>query len=209
MFCCPETNKEKGECKITDCLIGCCAKFLCWSTCLMSLLVFGMRLWIADIFWKSGLTKIDDWEKTVALFREEYKVPVLSPEVAAFFGTAVELSTPILLTLGLFTRLGALAMLAMVAVIEFTYLHFDEHVYWAFLLGTIFLYGPGKISLDHILVKKYCPLRKDGGMCSTSMGSCDSTESKESSVTEYQSCSMEAPAAASPKKKSKAKKKKK
>src|SRR4030065_2158685 len=66
-----------------------------------------IRVWVAKVFWDSGLTKIASWESTVALFTYEYHVPLLSPELAAFLGTAVELSTPVLWVLGLGTRFGA------------------------------------------------------------------------------------------------------
>lgn len=115
--------------------------------------VLGMRLWIADIFWKSGQTKIADWQGTIALFRDEYKVPVLPPEIAATLGTTVELAAPILVALGLGARFGAAGMLFMTAVIEFTYMHFDVHVIWALVLVLIILQGPGKASLDHLLRK--------------------------------------------------------
>lgn len=117
--------------------------------------VFAMRLWIADIFFKSGQTKLLDWEGTIGLFADEYKVPVLPPELAATLGTGVELVAPVLLAIGLGSRLAALALLAMTAVIEFTYMHFDVHVIWALILGLIILQGPGKLSVDYWLHKKF------------------------------------------------------
>lgn len=113
--------------------------------------VLGMRLWIADVFWKSGQTKIVDWQGTIALFRDEYKVPVLPPEIAATLGTAVELTAPILVAFGIGARFGAAGMLFMTAVIEFTYMHFDVHVIWALMLSLIILQGPGKASLDYFI----------------------------------------------------------
>lgn len=115
------------------------------------LLVFLIRIQIAQIFWYSGLTKISSMTATIYLFEYEYKVPFVSPEIAAYLSAATEISMPLFLVIGLFTRLAALPLLFMTAVIEFTYLQLPEHIYWAFLLGVIIVYGPGKFSLDHLL----------------------------------------------------------
>jgi NADH dehydrogenase FAD-containing subunit/uncharacterized membrane protein YphA (DoxX/SURF4 family) len=110
-----------------------------------------LRLWMAEIFWRSGLTKFASWETTVLLFAEEYKVPLLPPEIAAFMATATELGAPILLALGLGTRLAAVPLIVMTAVIQFTYLDRMEHWYWAMVLGQLLLRGPGLVSLDHLI----------------------------------------------------------
>ena len=123
------------------------------SNNLFPLLVFFMRFWMAKIFWYSGLTKIDSWQSTVYLFQYEYAVPIIPAELAAAMATATELSAPILLLLGFMTRLAAIPMLIMTAVIQFTYLDLIVHLYWAILLGTIILYGPGKYSIDHLFCK--------------------------------------------------------
>jgi putative oxidoreductase len=117
--------------------------------------VLGLRLWIADIFFTSGQTKLLDWQGTIALFADEYKVPVLPPEIAATLGTGTELIAPILLVLGLGGRFAAGAMLGMTAIIEFTYMHFDVHVIWALVLALIIFQGSGKASLDYLISKKY------------------------------------------------------
>ncbi len=118
-----------------------------------------MRLWIANVFWKSGLTKIDNWDTTVALFADEYKVPVLPPELAAMLGTATELAAPVLVAFGFGARFGALALLAMTAVIEFTYMSFPIHQVWALVLLLIILQGPGRASVDYYIRKR---LEKQG-----------------------------------------------
>ena len=128
------------------------------SNHLLSLLVLFMRVWMAKIFWYSGLTKIASWQSTLYLFKYEYAVPIIPAEISAILATATELSTPIFLILGFMTRLSAIPMLFMVAVIQFTYLDLREHLYWAMLLGTIILYGPGKYSIDYLVCnvnKKY------------------------------------------------------
>ena len=119
---------------------------------LFSATVFFMRCWIARIFWYSGLTKIDSWETTLMLFEYEYAVPVIPEELAAILATAAELSMPVLLLIGLMSRFAAIPLLFMTAVIQFTYLDLIDHLYWALLLCTIIFYGPGRYSLDHLLV---------------------------------------------------------
>jgi putative oxidoreductase len=114
-----------------------------------------MRLWMAKIFWQSGMVKISDWQNTLYLFKEEYKVPLLPPELAAYFGTGFELICPVLLVLGLGTRLATLPLLAMTAVIQFTYDQNIEHAYWALLLAILLTIGAGKISADYILRRKF------------------------------------------------------
>ena len=114
------------------------------------LLLFS-RLWIAQIFWDSGLSKIQSWDTTVLLFANEYKVPYISPELAAYLTVGAELICPVLLVIGLGTRLAVIPMLVITAVIQLTYLHANEHIYWAFLLGFILCNGPGTISLDFLI----------------------------------------------------------
>ena len=124
------------------------------------LIDLGVRLWVANVFWKSGMTKIASWDSTVALFTYEYHVPLLSPEIAAFLGTGVELTMPVLLVLGLGARFSAavLFVLNVVAVISYPDLNeigLKDHYYWGLLLLITLLHGPGKLSVDHWLRKKY------------------------------------------------------
>ncbi|MFA6036622.1 MAG: DoxX family protein [Legionellales bacterium] len=121
----------------------------------MPVLIFIIRYVIAKIFFLSGLTKISNWPGTVALFTQDYKVPLLSPEIAAYLAASAELICPILLILGLGTRFAALALLIMTAVIQYTYPGYIEHTFWALLLITIIFYGAGKFSLDYHIKKKY------------------------------------------------------
>lgn len=122
------------------------------------LLVLLMRLWMAMVFWNSGLAKITNWSSTILLFKEEYNVPVISPEFAAYMSATVELTCPILLVLGFATRFATIPMLVMTAVIQFTYFHSLMHLYWAFLFATILFYGPGKFSIDAWMRKKLEPI---------------------------------------------------
>ena len=119
----------------------------------------GIRLYVADIFWKSGLTKIASWDSTVYLFTNLYNVPYLSPEVAAASSTAVELGGAVLLAVGLASRFGtaALFILNIIAVISYPDLSDagrQNHVYWGMLLLIFLLHGPGKLSIDHFIRKK-------------------------------------------------------
>lgn len=119
----------------------------------LPVLILFIRFWMAKIFWYSGLTKISSWQATLFLFKEDYKVPFIPPEMAAYSSTFFELTCPVLLLLGFATRVATLPMLAMTAVIEFTYLNLIDHTYWAILLTLILFYGPGTLSVDHLLLK--------------------------------------------------------
>lgn len=110
-----------------------------------------IRLWIAKVFFLSGMTKIANWDTTLMLFEYEYSVPLLPVALAALLATFFELVMPVLLVLGLFTRFAAAPLLVMTAVIELTYGSFSEHAYWALLLGILLTYGAGKLSLDQYL----------------------------------------------------------
>ena len=119
----------------------------------LSLLQFILRFSIASVFWHSGMTKIASWEPTIALFRDEYQVPLLPPEIAATLAAAVELTCPVLLVFGLATRLATLPMLGMTFVIEvFVYPEqWIEHLMWAAILLFILTRGPGAVSLDRFV----------------------------------------------------------
>jgi len=121
---------------------------------------FGIRLLVASVFFKSGLTKIASWSTTLALFENEYAVPLLPPEVAAYLGTGVELGLPVLLVLGLGTRLSAVVMFVfnIIAVISYPDLSevgLKDHQYWGLLLLLTLFHGPGKLSLDHLIRGKF------------------------------------------------------
>ena len=111
------------------------------------------RLAIAGVFGRAGLTKIARWETTVQLFADEYKVPVLSPEVAAMLATTFELGCSTLLVVGFATRLASLPLLGMITVIQLlVYPHaWSEHLTWASILVFLLTRGAGTISLDRVL----------------------------------------------------------
>ena len=115
-----------------------------------------LRLAVATVFWNSAMTKLANWETAVALFTDEYKVPVLPPEIVAYIAATIELTTPVLLVLGLLTRPAAAVLLGMVAVIEiFVYPHaWPTHIQWAAMLIVLLCRGAGKLSLDHLLWRR-------------------------------------------------------
>jgi putative oxidoreductase len=111
------------------------------------------RLAIAAVFLKAGLTKIASWELTVQLFADEYKVPVLPPDLAAAMAATFEIGCSVLLVLGLATRLATLPLLGMIAVIQtFVYPNaYAEHLTWASILLFLLTRGGGPWSVDRAI----------------------------------------------------------
>jgi putative oxidoreductase len=116
-----------------------------------------IRLYVANVFFKSGLLKIGNWDGTLYLFKNEYRVPLLPPEAAAWLGTFGELFFPPLLALGLAARFAALSLSVfnIVAVVAFWHVlgtneaALMSHFFWGFLLLVTLCHGPGKLSADH------------------------------------------------------------
>jgi putative oxidoreductase len=124
-----------------------------WLSLLQSPALLAARAYVAYVFFISGLTKIRDWSTTVALFTDEYKVPFLSPSVAALMGTAGELVLPALLLIGLGTRFAALGLsvvniVAVIALQEIAAAAFQQHILWGVLLAGIAIFGAGALSFD-------------------------------------------------------------
>lgn len=120
---------------------------------LRPLAALAARIYIAQVFFLAGLTKIRDWDTTLLLFTEEYKVPLLSPEVAAFMGTAGELVLPVLLLMGLAGRLAALGLsvvnvVAVLSLSDIAPAALQQHITWGVLLAALAIYGVGKWSVD-------------------------------------------------------------
>jgi putative oxidoreductase len=121
----------------------------------LALFQLAFRVAIGGVFWYSGLTKIASWQTTILLFRDEYQVPVLPPELAATLAAGVELSCPVLLVLGLGSRLATLPMLAVTFVIQ-TFVYPEswlEHLGWAAMLLFILTRGSGVLSADHLIAR--------------------------------------------------------
>ena len=116
-----------------------------------------IRIHVAEVFFRSGLLKLANWEGTLYLFREQYHVPLLPPAAAAWLGAFGELAFPPLLVFGLATRFAALSLsiVNVVAVVSFWHVLADNeaatmsHFYWGLLLLVTLSHGPGKLSLDH------------------------------------------------------------
>jgi putative oxidoreductase len=121
-----------------------------------------IRCYVANVFFRSGLLKIDNWDGTLYLFANEYRVPLLAPELAAWLGTFSELFFPPLLALGLAGRFAALSLsfVNVLAVVSFWHvLGTNEvalmaHFYWALLLVVTLCHGPGKLSVDFWIQRK-------------------------------------------------------
>jgi putative oxidoreductase len=121
------------------------------------LLALPLRLAVATVFWNSAMTKLANWNTTIELFTEEYKVPLLPPEIAAYAAASIELTAPVLLVLGLLTRPAALVLLGMTAFIEiFVYPQaWPTHIQWAAMLLVLLCRGPGQFSVDHLVRRRF------------------------------------------------------
>jgi len=131
---------------------------------LQPLALLAARLYLADVFIKSGWIKFTSWDSTVDLFTTEYHVPVLPPLPAAVMGTFGELFFPTLLVLGLFGRLGALGTFFVNAMAVISYSHvllgegfeaaLGQHILWGTLALGLIVFGPGSISVDRLLERR-------------------------------------------------------
>jgi putative oxidoreductase len=113
------------------------------------------RLYVAWVFFAAGLTKLRDWDSTLFLFEEEYSVPFIPFELAAYLGTAGELILPVLLVLGIASRFSALGLsvvniVAVISLSEIAPAALYSHVIWGLLLLQIVLFSAGKLSLDNV-----------------------------------------------------------
>jgi putative oxidoreductase len=122
-----------------------------------TLLAIPLRIAVATVFWNSAMTKLANWNTALALFEDEYKVPLLPPDVAAYIAVTIELTMPVLLVLGLFTRPAAAILLGMTAVIEiFVYPQaWPTHIQWAAMLFILLCRGAGKLSVDRWLWHRF------------------------------------------------------
>lgn len=126
---------------------------------LQPVFALAVRLYVARVFFMSGLTKIHDWNITLALFQNEYHVPILMPAVAALLGTSAELGLPVLIASGMCARFAALALFVfnIVAVISYPDLSdagLNDHFLWGALLLVTFFYGPGALSVDGWIARR-------------------------------------------------------
>lgn len=124
------------------------------------LIAFAARIFPAAVFWQAGQTKISGWRlkpSAIALFQNEYRLPLVDPETAAYVSAFAEHLFPLLLVFGLASRFSALALLLMTAVIEaFVYpWAWPTHGVWAACFLVVIARGPGSLSLDHLIARKY------------------------------------------------------
>lgn len=124
-----------------------------------SVLALAARIFPAAVFWMSGQTKVDGFrvtESAVALFREEYQLPLIDPTVAAHLAAFAEHFFPVLLVIGLASRFSALALLGMTLVIQFLVYPgaWPTHGVWAACFLLVIARGPGVLSLDHLIARR-------------------------------------------------------
>ncbi|WP_174873788.1 DoxX family protein [Vogesella oryzae] len=128
---------------------------------LQPLALLAMRLYLANVFFKSGLTKLADWDTTLLLFREEYHVPLLPPELAAVLGSGGELLLPPLLLAGLCGRFAALGLTVLNLMAVISYWHvlagtaLEFHLVWGLMLALLLATGPGRLALDQLVKQRF------------------------------------------------------
>ena len=131
---------------------------------LQDILALGIRLYVGWQFFHAGMLKINAWDATLFLFQYEYKVPILSPYIAAVIGTAGELIFPVFLWIGLASRLSALGLqlVNVMAVVAYAHVIFNpefgssaavDHYFWGLMILVIMIYGPGRLSIDGLLTR--------------------------------------------------------
>ena len=125
------------------------------NTLVMPVANLWARIYVGLDFFRSGLAKLDDFEETIELFEDDWALPFISSEPAAYMATAGELILPILLFAGLFTRLGALGIFVMAVVIEiWVFPGTAQHYYWMIICAMLIGQGGHKLSLDNFIFKK-------------------------------------------------------
>lgn len=131
---------------------------------LQDILALGIRLYVGWQFFTAGWLKLNAWDSTLYLFQYEYRIPILSPKLAAVLGTAGELAFPVLLWLGVTSRLAALGLQSVnvMAVVAYAHVIFNpefgasaatDHYFWGLMLLSVMVYGPGRLSVDELLTR--------------------------------------------------------
>ncbi|WP_137895237.1 DoxX family protein [Ramlibacter sp. 2FC] len=139
-------------------LVALAARVLGWLDATpYALLALPLRFAVATVFWNSAMSKLASWDTALALFADEYRVPLLPPELAAYMAVSIELSAPVLLVLGLATRPAAAVLLGMTAVIQtFVYPQaWPTHLQWAAMLWVLLARGAGGLSIDALVRKRW------------------------------------------------------
>lgn len=114
------------------------------------------RVATCSVFLRSGLVKLSDWSGTLTLFRDEYMVPLIPYQAAAYMAAAMELGCSMLVLFGLLTRVSILGLFGMIATIQiFVYPSaWPDHIQWTGFMLFLLLRGPGAISIDHLVTKR-------------------------------------------------------
>jgi putative oxidoreductase len=142
------------------CLIGLAQGWLRFEVWPQALALLAARLYLFEVFFRSGLTKVQDWDATLFLFNEEYHVPVLPPELAAWMGTGGELGFSMLLALGLVTRPAAVGLFFVNAMAVISYpdlapAALKDHHLWGVLAVVLAAFGGGRLSLDALAWRRW------------------------------------------------------
>lgn len=138
--------------------VGLVGHVIRWLDCIpYALLAIPLRLAVATVFWNSAQSHLANWDTTLYMFETDYALPFLPPVAAAYMAVAIEITTPILLVLGLLTRAAVLVLLGMTTVIEvFVYPEaWPTHIQWAAMLFVLLARGPGTFSLDWLIRRRY------------------------------------------------------
>ena len=128
---------------------------------LLPAVLLAMRLYLAKVFFASGLTKLADWDTTLLLFTEEYHVPLLPPPLAAVLGAGGELLLPPLLLAGLCGRFAALGLTVLNIMAVISYWHalqgtaLEFHLVWGLMLALLLATGPGRLALDQAVKQRF------------------------------------------------------
>lgn len=125
---------------------------------LQDLVGIALRIWMTRVFFLSGLVKLRSWDTTISLFENEYDVPLLSPEIAAYLATAAELGFSALLLVGFGGRFAAFGLFILNIVAATSYPDISEagvkeHYYWGAMLAILIAYGPGRAALDTLILR--------------------------------------------------------
>jgi len=136
-----------------------------WLDLLYSPFALATRVYVSWVFLHSGWLKVSAWDQTLSLFEDEYRVPLLAPHVAAVVGSFGDLFFPVLVILGLAGRLGAIGLFAVNAMAVISYAHvlfqdgfeaaIGQHYLWGFMLLMLAFKGPGALSVDRVLSRRY------------------------------------------------------
>jgi len=141
-------------------LIGLAQGWLRFEVWPQALALLAARLYLFEVFFRSGLTKVRDWDATLFLFNEEYHVPVLPPELAAWMGTGGELGFSVLLALGLVTRPAAVGLFFVNAMAVISYpdlapAALKDHHLWGVLAMALAVFGAGRLSMDSLVWRRW------------------------------------------------------